>query len=74
MRDCYVPVLMPLADWQSRIQLKGENEFMLVLYVDMDYQLVGQDYENLITAVRSKFGLINQWWIVDIYVTEYEGK
>lgn len=74
MRDCHVPVLVPLADWQSRVRLRGENEFMPVLDVDMDYQLVGQDHENLITAARSKLGPTNQWWIVDIYVTEHEGK
>lgn len=74
MRDCHVPVLVPLADWQFRVRLRGENEFMPELDVDIGYQLVGQDHENLITAARSKLGPTNQWWIVDIYVLEHDGK
>ena len=74
MKDCHVPVLVPLADWQRRVRLRRENELMPELDVDMDYLLLGLYHENLITAARKKLGLTNQWWIVDIYVMENEGE
>lgn len=66
MRDCHVPVLVPLADWQHGIRLRRENELMPELDVDMDYLLLGLHHENLITAARKKLGPTNQWLILNI--------
>lgn len=41
MRDCHVPVLVPLADWQHRVQLRRENKLMPEQDMDMDYLLLG---------------------------------
>jgi hypothetical protein len=40
--------------------------------VDWDYGLRALDHENLIVAARNTLAFNNQWWIVDVYVTDEE--
>lgn len=70
MKECHVPVLVPRADWEQRVRPRIIDGQLHQLDVDIDYRLRGQDHENLITAARNKLGPGNQWWMVDVYVTE----
>ena len=70
MEECHVPVLVPVRDWESRVRPRTVDGQFQQLDVDIDYKLRGQDHENLITAARNKLSHSNQWWIVDVYVTE----
>ncbi|KAI3092997.1 hypothetical protein CBS147333_10157 [Penicillium roqueforti] len=40
--------------------------------MELDYRLCAYDHENLITAARSVLDHDNQWWIVDVYLTDNE--
>ncbi|KAJ5037747.1 hypothetical protein NUH16_011346 [Penicillium rubens] len=40
--------------------------------MELDYRLCAYDHENLITAARSVLNHDNQWWIVDVYLTDNE--
>ncbi|KAJ5861960.1 hypothetical protein N7455_006028 [Penicillium solitum] len=70
MKECHVPVLVLRADWEHRVRPRIIDGQLHQLDVDIDYRLRGQDHENLITAARNKLGPGNQWWMVDVYVTE----
>lgn len=74
MQDCYVPVLIPVADWGSRVRLRRCDGSLDWLDVDIDYHLHAQDHETMITAARTRLSLTNQWWIVDVYVVEQAGR
>ncbi|KAF3002203.1 hypothetical protein E8E15_000699 [Penicillium rubens] len=69
MEECHVPVLIPESDWQRRVRPRLVDGQFHQLDVDIDYQLRGQDHENLIIAARKKLSSSNSWWIVDVYVT-----
>lgn len=74
MKECHVPVLVPAADWGTRVRPRQRDGAFNWLDVDIDYRLRAQDHENLITAARNKLGPSqNQWWIVDVYVTDQQG-
>lgn len=73
MEECHVPVLVPESDWQRRVRPRLVDGQFHQLDVDIDYQLRGQDHENLIIAARKKLSSSNSWWIVDVYVTEQTG-
>ncbi|CAG8018952.1 unnamed protein product [Penicillium salamii] len=40
--------------------------------MELDYRLCAYDHENLITAARNFLGHDDQWWIVDVYLTDNE--
>lgn len=73
MEECHVPVLVPARDWEHRVRPRMIDGQFQQLDVDIDYQLRGQDHESLIIAARKKLSPSNQWWIVDVYVTESTG-
>ena len=68
-KDCHVPVLVSIQDWERHIRIKASTGNFPTLEVDLDCELHAQDHENLITAARKTLALNNQWWIVDVYVT-----
>lgn len=73
-KECHVPVLVPAADWGNRVRPRQLDGTCTWLDVDIDYELRAQDHENLITAARNKLrSPRNQWWIVDVYVTDRQG-
>lgn len=74
MQDCHVPVLIPVADWDSRVRLRRCEGSLDWLDVDIDYHLHAQDHETMITAARTRLGPTDQWWIVDVYVVEEAGR
>ena len=74
MKDNHVPVIVPGTDWERRVTPRYDNGTMPSLNIDLDYRLRALDHENLIAAARKKLDLEDQWWIVDVYVTdEVEG-
>lgn len=73
MHDCHIPVLVPAADWGSRVRLRHCDGLLDWLDVDIDYHLRAQDHETMIAAARTKLSPINQWWIVDVYVFDQAG-
>ncbi|KAJ5938465.1 hypothetical protein N7466_001599 [Penicillium verhagenii] len=72
MRDNHVPVVVSRSDWERRVSPRYGNGIMPSLNVDLDYRLRALDHENLITAARKKLEPEDQWWIVDVYVTDDE--
>ncbi|CAG7995617.1 unnamed protein product [Penicillium salamii] len=38
--------------------------------MELDYRLCAYDHENLIIAARNFLGHDDQWWIVDVYLTD----
>jgi hypothetical protein len=75
LRDNHVPVIVPRADWERRVSLRdGDgNGILPSLNVDLDYRLRALDHENLIAAARKTLDPEDQWWIVDVYVTDENG-
>lgn len=73
MGDNHVPVIVPRADWERRVSPRYGNGIMPSLNVDLDYRLRALDHENLIAAARKKLHPEDQWWIVDVFVTDDEG-
>lgn len=72
MKESHVSVIVPKADWQHRVRPRSGNGILPSLEVDLDYGLRALDHENLIVAARNTLGFNNQWWVVDVYVTEDE--
>ncbi|KAJ5752713.1 hypothetical protein N7520_009630 [Penicillium odoratum] len=72
MGDNHVPVVVPRSDWERRVSPRYGNGIMPSLNVDLDYRLHALDHENLIAAARKKLDPEDQWWIVDVYVTDDE--
>lgn len=72
--DNHVPVLVSAFDWQHRMRLRDPTESLPWLEVEANCCLHAQDHENLIEVARRKLGLGNQWWVVDVYVTEPTGR
>ncbi|KAJ5533377.1 hypothetical protein N7494_009929 [Penicillium frequentans] len=72
MGDNHVPVVVPRSDWERRVSPRYGNGIMPSLNVDLDYRLRALDHENLIAAARKKLDPEDQWWIVDVYVTDDE--
>ncbi|CAG8236717.1 unnamed protein product [Penicillium salamii] len=73
MEECHVPVLVSARDWGSRVRPRTADGQFQQLDVDIDYELRGLDHESLIIAARNRLRPSNQWWIVDVYVTEPMG-
>ncbi|KAJ5240387.1 uncharacterized protein N7469_001978 [Penicillium citrinum] len=72
MKENHVSVVVPQADWQHRVRPRAGNHIIPSLDVDLDYGLRALDHENLIAAARNTLAFNNQWWVVDVYVTEDE--
>ncbi|KZN90112.1 hypothetical protein EN45_002230 [Penicillium chrysogenum] len=72
MRDNHVPVIVPRAHWQDRVRPRSGSGIIPSLDMELDYRLCAYDHENLITAARNFLGLDDQWWIVDVYLTDNE--
>ncbi|CAG8892999.1 unnamed protein product [Penicillium nalgiovense] len=72
MRDNHVPVIVPRAHWQDRVRPRSGGGIIPSLDMELDYRLCAYDHENLITAARDFLGHDNQWWIVDVYLTDNE--
>jgi len=72
MRDNHVPVIVPREDWLHRVRPRSGNGAIPSLDIDLDYGLRALDHENLITASRNHLDYDNQWWIVDVYITDEE--
>ncbi|CAI7673097.1 unnamed protein product [Penicillium viridicatum] len=72
MRDNHVPVMVPRAHWQDRVRPRSGSGIMPSLELELDYRLCAYDHENLITAARNFLNHDNQWWIVDVYLTDNE--
>ncbi|OQE71579.1 hypothetical protein PENNAL_c0103G06853 [Penicillium nalgiovense] len=72
MRDSHVPVMVPRAHWQDRVRPRSGSGIIPSLDMELDYRLCAYDHENLITAARDFLGHDNQWWIVDVYLTDDE--
>lgn len=73
MEECHVPVLVSARGWESRVRPRTVDGQFQQLDVDIDYELRGLDHESLIIAARNRLRPSNQWWIVDVYVTEPMG-
>lgn len=73
MRDSHVPVIVPRAHWQDRVRLHSGSGAIPSLEMGLDYRLYAYDHENLITAAKHVLDHDNQWWIVDVYLTDNEG-
>jgi hypothetical protein len=43
---------------------------MSTLEMGLDYRLCAYDHENLITAAKHVLDYDNQWWIIDVYLTD----
>ncbi|CAG8893568.1 unnamed protein product [Penicillium nalgiovense] len=54
------------------MKMQGCQRLMRDNHVPLDYRLCAYDHENLITAARNFLGHDNQWWIVDVYLTDNE--
>jgi hypothetical protein len=72
MKENHVSVIVSQADWQHRVHPRSDNGILPSLNVDWDYGLRALDHENLIVAARNTLAFNNQWWIVDVYVTDEE--
>lgn len=72
MRDNHVPVIVPRAHWQDRVRPRSGGGIIPSLDMELDYRLCAYDHENLITAARNFLGHDDQWWIVDVYLTDNE--
>ncbi|KAJ5974746.1 hypothetical protein N7481_008453 [Penicillium waksmanii] len=72
MKENHVSVIVSQADWQHRVHPRSDNGILPSLHVDWDYGLRALDHENLIVAARNTLAFNNQWWIVDVYVTDEE--
>ncbi|KZN94115.1 hypothetical protein EN45_043030 [Penicillium chrysogenum] len=72
MRDNHVPVIVPRAHWQDRVRPRSGGGIIPSLDMELDYRLCAYDHENLITAARDFLGHDDQWWIVDVYLTDNE--
>ncbi|KZN90129.1 hypothetical protein EN45_002400 [Penicillium chrysogenum] len=72
MRDNHVPVIVPRAHWQDRVRPRSGGGIIPSLDMELDYRLCAYDHENLITAARNFLDHDNQWWIVDVYLTDNE--
>ncbi|OGE46511.1 hypothetical protein PENARI_c217G08479, partial [Penicillium arizonense] len=70
MRDNHVPVIVPRAHWQDRVRPRSGSGVMSTLEMGSDYRLCAYDHENLITAAKHVLDYDNQWWIVDVYLTD----
>jgi predicted transposase YdaD len=49
---------------------QGDFENDCSLEMGLDYRLCAYDHENLITAAKHVLDYDNQWWIVDVYLTD----
>ena len=67
-----MPVIVPRTHWQDRVRLRSGSEIIPSLDMELDHRLRAYDHENLITAARSVLDHDNQWWIVDVYLTDNE--
>ncbi|CAG8891460.1 unnamed protein product [Penicillium salamii] len=72
MRVNHVPVIVPRAHWQDRVRPRSGGGIIPSLDMELDYRLCAYDHENLITAARNFLGHDDQWWIVDVYLTDNE--
>ncbi|KAJ5974889.1 hypothetical protein N7481_008596 [Penicillium waksmanii] len=72
MKENHVSVIVPKADWQHRVHPRSNNGILPSLDVDLDYGLRALDHDNLIVAARNTLAFSNQWWVVDVYLTEEE--
>ncbi|KAJ5449525.1 uncharacterized protein N7458_005974 [Penicillium daleae] len=70
MQNNHLPVILPKANWNTRVRLRSRDGINFWLDVDPDYQLRAQDHESLIRAALGKLSIHNQWWIADVYVVE----
>ncbi|CAG7947390.1 unnamed protein product [Penicillium salamii] len=72
IRENHVPVIVPRTHWQDYVRPRSGSGIIPSLDVELDYRLRAYDHENLITAARSVLDHDNQWWIVDVYLTDGE--
>ncbi|KAK9846770.1 Protein of unknown function DUF3723 [Penicillium brevicompactum] len=72
IRENHVPVIVPRTHWQDYVRPRSGSGMIPSLDVELDYRLRAYDHENLITAARSVLDHDNQWWIVDVYLTDNE--
>ena len=72
IRENHVPVIVPRTHWQDYVRPRSGSGIIPSLDVELDYRLRAYDHENLITAARSVLDHDNQWWIVDVYLTDNE--
>jgi hypothetical protein len=73
MQNNHVPVIVPKADWNTRVRPRSRDGINVWLDVDPDYQLRAQDHESLIRAALGGLSIHNQWWIADVYVVDEDG-
>lgn len=73
MQNNHVPVIVPKADWNTRVRSRSRDGINFWLDVDPDYQLRAQDHESLIRAALGGLSIHNQWWIADVYVVDEDG-
>jgi hypothetical protein len=73
MQNNHVPVIVPKADWNTRVRPRSHDGINFWLDVDPDYQLRAQDHESLIRAALGGLSIHNQWWIADVYVVDEDG-
>ncbi|KAF3400074.1 hypothetical protein F1880_008374 [Penicillium rolfsii] len=59
MQNNYVPVIVPKADWNTRVRPRSRDGINFWLDVDLDYQLRAQDHESLIRAALSGLSIHN---------------
>lgn len=72
IRENHVPVIVPRTHWQDCVRPRSGSGVIPSLAMELDYRLCAYDHENLITAARSVLNHDNQWWIVDVYLTDNE--
>ena len=65
MRDNYVPVIVPAADWERCMILRHDNGSLPTLNIDLNYRLraLDHDHENLISAARQKLDHEDGSWM-----------
>jgi hypothetical protein len=72
MRENHVPVTVPKAHWPDRVRPRSGSGSIPSLEMELGYRLCAYDHENLITAARNALDYDDQWWIVDVYLTDHE--
>ncbi|OJJ78804.1 uncharacterized protein ASPGLDRAFT_1187256 [Aspergillus glaucus CBS 516.65] len=69
----HVPVLVPIADWGTQVQLREVGGPLPELDIPINYSLRAMKYRNLVTAARGQLVGLNRWWVADIYVDDETG-
>jgi hypothetical protein len=56
----------------DRVRPRSGSGSIPSLEMELGYRLCAYDHENLITAARNALDYDDQWWIVDVYLTDHE--